>query len=389
MVDFLWLLLPVAAASGWYGAKQSLRKRPTIPLPIPHEYFAGLNYILNEQPDRAIEVFSRLLQSDNPESIEIHIALGSLFRRRGEVDRAIRIHQTLVMDSRLSKEQRCLALLELGHDYYRAGLLDRAEGLLKDLIELESNNEAALMLLGAVYQQEKEWEKAIAITEQLSYGNSHTKRTTLAQYYCELAAEAFTQRHCDEALERLQQALTCDPACVRASILQGDIHRYTHNFPAALISYQRVIEQDAEYLAEVIDGLIYSLEHLQRPEQILDYLQTILRDHPCDKGAIVYSAMLSKQHSVRDAAVFIANALNKTPSLTMLHRLAELGSVGASGEFKDTFRVIRATLEQLLKQTPTYRCNHCGYGSKALYWLCPSCKTWASIKPRHDGGAEK
>jgi len=168
MLNLLWLLLPVAAASGWWVARHTelvsqARKKSS----LTSDYFKGLNYLVNEQPDKAIEVFIRVVEVDS-ETIETHLALGSLFRRRGEVDRAIRIHQNLIARPSLNREQRTQALLELGQDYMNAGLLDRAESLFLELVELDAHTVRALQLLADIYEQEKDWQACLDIVEQLS-----------------------------------------------------------------------------------------------------------------------------------------------------------------------------------------------------------------------------
>ena len=156
--DLLWLLLPLAAASGWLAARFEYRRNAAKQLDLPSAYFQGLNFLLNEQPDKAIEIFIRVLEV-NSDTVETHLALGNLFRRRGEVERAIRVHQNLIARPTLGKEQRSQALLEPGQDYFKAGLFDRAENLFLELAEIRAHSEQALALLRHIYQQEKEWEK--------------------------------------------------------------------------------------------------------------------------------------------------------------------------------------------------------------------------------------
>ena len=185
--DLLWLLLPLAAASGWYAARRDLR-RPAA-APVSPDYFRGINYLLNEQPDKAIEVFTRMLEV-NTETVETHLALGGLFRRRGEVERAIRIHQNLIARSTLDAAQRSQALCELAQDYLKAGLLDRAENLFLELAEIPAHLETALRALMAIYEQEKEWHKAIVSARRLALIVDSDLGPLLAQYHCEMGERA-------------------------------------------------------------------------------------------------------------------------------------------------------------------------------------------------------
>jgi tetratricopeptide (TPR) repeat protein len=185
---------------------------------LPRSYFQGLNFLLNAQPDRAIEAFVEAVKVD-PQTIELHFALGSLFRRRGETDRAIRMHQNLIEREDLKQELKLQALAELGQDYLKAGLLDRAEAVFDKLRDSELGEDAKRNLL-EIYQLEKHWEKAIAIASELPDFASHKE---IAEYYCELAAAEMIRSRRDLAAGYLQTALERNRKCVRASLLQGDM----------------------------------------------------------------------------------------------------------------------------------------------------------------------
>src|SRR5436190_18436361 len=183
--DLLWLLLPLAFLSGWFAARLEARRQAGRSFDLPSAYFKGLNFLLNEQPDKAIEIFIQVLEV-NSETVETHLALGNLFRRRGEVERAIRIHQNLIARPTLNREQRTYALLELGQDYFKAGLFDRAENLFLELAEVRAHSEQALRLLLNIYQQEKEWDKAIQTGRRFARVSGKRMDDVIAQYYCEL-----------------------------------------------------------------------------------------------------------------------------------------------------------------------------------------------------------
>jgi len=189
-IGVFWLLLPVAALSGWFIAHLGRKRGRGDPMmDLSSTYFRGLNYLLNEQPDKAIEVFLKLAEVDN-DTVETHLALGNLFRRRGEVDRAIRIHQNLVARTTLSAEQRSYALLELGEDYMRAGLFDRAEDLFLEMVDMGVHMEPVLNHLVVIFEQEKDWDKAIDAARKLGPISGRDMAPVVAQYYCELAEVA-------------------------------------------------------------------------------------------------------------------------------------------------------------------------------------------------------
>ena len=182
---FLWLLLPVAFLIGWYIGNSS-KIKSKVSKNISLEYFKGLNFVLNEQPDKAIEVFIKMVEVDN-DTVDTHLALSNLFRRRGEVDRAIRIHQNLIARTTLSETERAHALLELGMDYMRSGLLDRAEKLFLELLDIGFYLKEAHFNLLEIYQQEKDWENAIVIAKKYETISKVSLSSTIAQFFCELA----------------------------------------------------------------------------------------------------------------------------------------------------------------------------------------------------------
>ncbi|MCR4301001.1 MAG: lipopolysaccharide assembly protein LapB, partial [Sulfuricaulis sp.] len=250
----LWLLLPLAAASGWFAARLEQKRRARQSLDLPSAYFKGLNFLLNEQHDKAIEVFIRVLEV-NSETVETHLALGNLFRRRGEVERAIRIHQNLIARPTLDKEQRSQALLELAQDYHKAGLFDRAENLFLELAEIRVHSEQALRVLLHIYQQEKEWEKAISIVQRLARLSGKNMNSMIAHFYCERAELDLSRQNDSSAREHLKQALAVDDKCVRASILLGDIAAQEGDLRGAIERWQRIEEQDIHYLGEVAERI--------------------------------------------------------------------------------------------------------------------------------------
>ena len=292
MWGWLWLLLPVAAASGWWVARSDILRRGTrSDFSLSSHYFKGLNYRLNEQPDKAIEVFIRVLEVDN-DTVETHLALGNLFRRRGETERAILIHQNLIARQTLSRVQRTQALLELGQDYMRAGLLDRAESLFQELLELDDHVVPALRQLVDIYQQEKDWDKAIATTHRLAAATGQRVHHVLAQYCCELAEQARADGDTARATRMIEQALKEDVSCVRASLLQGELAMEAGNYTAAIGAYKRVEQQDADYLSEVLEPLTVCCNAIDQREALIDYLQQAYARHGGVTLMLVLAALL-------------------------------------------------------------------------------------------------
>lgn len=381
MVELLLLLLPVAALSGWMVAKRSMPRAPRqSTADLSSNYFKGLNYLLNEQPDKAIEVFVKMLEVDS-ETVETHLALGNLFRRRGEVDRAIRIHQNIIARPTLSRQQRTQALFELGIDYMRAGLLDRAESLFQELTEINEHTEAALRQLIDIYQQEKDWDKAIAAVRKLENATGKRKEATIAHYYCELAEEARQEANHGRSMQMLKQALACDKNCVRASILQGDIEREAGNYKQAIRAYKRVEQQGPDYLAEVIEPLVFCYRRLGGTAELVEYLRQLLHSHGGITTMITLAELIRQQDGDSAAAEFITEQLRARPSVRGLDRLIELNLANSQGEAHDNLLIIRDLTHQLLEGRPGYRCNNCGFSGKSMHWQCPGCKQWNTVKP--------
>ena len=275
--DFLWLLLPLAAASGWLVGHFGMRRRESAAAAddLRSNYFKGINYLLNEQPDKAIEAFIKVLEVDS-ETVETHLALGNLYRRRGEVDRAIRIHQNLIARPNLESEQRSEALLELGHDYLSAGLLDRAENLLQELADSGDYRVQALRQLIDIYEQEKDWDKAIDSARLLEKATGNHLSPVVAHYQCEIAERFRQSDDVDQALELVKKALGSHERCVRASILEGDILTDLQEHERAIRAYQRVEEQDADYVPETIERIQYCYRALEKPEEMDAYLNGLM-----------------------------------------------------------------------------------------------------------------
>jgi len=376
----LWLLLPVAAASGWIMARRSIKQEDRRSSDISPAYFKGINYFLNEQPDKAIEVFIKMLEVDS-DTVETHLALGNLFRRRGEVDRAIRIHQNLIARPSLRREQRSQALLELGQDYMQAGLLDRAESLFNELIELGDHTLPALHMLKDIYEQEKEWDKAIAVAQKLEAKTEKNRRDVIAQYYCELTEQAIQAGNHAPAKSLIKQALSCDYHCVRASILEAYLHEGSGDYKAAIKALKRVEQQDADYLSEVVEPLFENYTKIGKLPEMLDYLKGVLGKQTAIQPVLSFVNHLCQQEGDARARVFLTDYLLRHPSLRGLAHLIDLqlGKNGGSGH--NGLDDIKSVIDKLLENNPLYCCNHCGFSGKTLHWQCPSCKCWNCVKP--------
>ncbi len=381
--DLLWLLpllLPLAVASGWLAARIDRARNVRRSFDLPAAYIKGLNLLLNEQPDKAIEMFIRALEV-NSETVETHLALGSLFRRRGEVERAIRIHQNLIARPTLDKEQRSQALLELGQDYLKAGLFDRAENLFLELAEIRQHSEQALKQLLHIYQQEKEWEKAITVTRKLARVSGRNRNDVIAQYYCELAEQSYAKRNFTAARDHLGHALAADESCVRASILQGDLHVDEGRLPEAIKAWQHIEDQDVHYLGEVAGRIAQVYRQLGDAQGLYDYFRNALNRHGGMPLALTFAEVIRDRDGVDAAEKFVVEWLRKRPNVHGLHQLIVLNLVEVSGTARDDLLLLKGIIEELRAQQLGYACVQCGFRGKGLHWLCPGCNRWNTIKP--------
>lgn len=383
MYELLWLLLPVAAASGWIMAKRStVQGRHGRARDFNSEYFQGLNFLLNEQPDKAIEVFIRMLEVDS-DTVETHLALGNLFRRRGEVDRAIRIHQNLIARPTLDKGQRSAALLELGQDYMRAGWLDRAESLFEELLESNLHTVPALRHLLDIYQQEKEWDKAISVARRLGSETGQTLNPVIAQFYCEQAELASIKGDDNQATQSIKRALGHDKRCVRASLLQARMAIRADDCKAALKAFNQIEDQDIDYLTEVLDPMRQCYENLKALDAFKAHLREIINRYNGVSPVLMLADLIARTESDTAALAFMTEQVRKRPSVRGLGRMIDLNLNTATGKGKDDLLILRDLVGQLLKTKPVYKCGHCGFAGKTLYWQCPGCKEWNTVKPIH------
>ncbi|MCW8827744.1 MAG: lipopolysaccharide assembly protein LapB [Gammaproteobacteria bacterium] len=384
-MELLFLLLPVAALSGWYiGRRKAVRSRKYKEgcAPLSSDYFQGLNYLLNEQQDEALEVFIRMSEQDN-ETVDIQFALASLFLRRGEVDRAIRIHQNLIARPMLSHPQRKRALYELGRDYMRAGLLDRAESLFLELTDDTLYAEQGRRQLLDIYQQEKEWDKAIAVAQRLKNKNDQTLSPVIAHFYCEQAEEAINAGEYSAAQRLLKRAVGEDRNSVRATLLEARIAERHGQLKQAIRIYQRVESQDADYLPMVIGPLKHCYEQLGTINEYRQYLYNLSKKEASISLVIALARLLQGQGKEHLAIEKLLEHLQQRPSLRALDYLLELRTSHHHQGQEIDLNVLHEVTHELLAAKPVCQCSHCGFTARTLHWQCPSCKHWGTLKPIH------
>ncbi|MDR1012535.1 MAG: lipopolysaccharide assembly protein LapB [Coxiellaceae bacterium] len=384
MLQLFLLLLPIAALSGWFAGwhyKRSVEIKSEGNF-IPPGYFLGLNYLINDQPDKAVDVFIKMLQI-NTDTIETHLALGNLFRRRGEVDRAIRIHQNLIARPQLTQKQHLQALLELAQDYLRAGVFDRAERLFLEIINFGGDINLSLNSLINIYQQQKDWRKAIAAAKKLEFISSATMHTAIAHYYCELADYAKLNNELSNAYAYLNDALNADINCARANIMLGNLYFTEDKYEQAIKVFRMVYQQDAEYVAEIIDLLGKCYQCVGRETEYINCLDSWIAEKPRIYYVLAMTDYLLTTKGDLTALNYLSCQLPKCLSLRGLERMLSLYINYVDDNMKDQLLLLKEFITKLLANKPIYRCIHCGFAGKNLYWQCPSCRCWNSVKPIH------
>lgn len=381
-------LVPVAFALGWWTSRQFGARRSGAEVSaLSSDYFRGLNYLLNEEQDKAIEVFLKLAEY-NRDTVETHLALGNLFRRRGEVDRAIRLHQHLVSRPGLTDAMKTVALLELGEDYMRAGLLDRAEALFCDLVAMNAHAPSALRHLIAIYQHERDWHKAIEHARRLEVMTGDEETPMIAQFYCELADRSRQHGARAEARDYLQQAFACQTGCVRAFMLTGRLLSEDGQHAEAVTAYEAAINADIAFAPEILPPLLNSYARSQQMDRAEDFLRDMVGRYNGVSPVLALAHLYKQRDGERAAIDFLTTQLRQRPSVRGLMALIDATMDKIEGEARENFLILRDLTRKLLEGQAMYRCSRCGFGAKAHHWQCPSCKSWSTIRPIHGVASE-
>jgi len=399
MFETWWLLaLPLVFGLGWMAARFDLRQLISEQGALPRSYFKGLNFLLNEQPDQAIDAFVEVARLD-PETTELHFALGALFRRRGETERAIRVHQNLATRPDLPEPEREHALYELGQDFLRAGLLDRAEESLRRLMSGPYAASAKRVLL-ELYEVEKEWQKAIEAARELQALDQQDYRVQIAQFCCELAQDALLKKRPEDAVEWLRRAMQENPANVRAPILLGDVSAAGGDTEGALKQWLAIEAQDAAYVPLVADKVVKAYATLGEQGKALEWLHGLLKGNLAPELLdTAYRTELEVNGPVA-AAALMREQLRRQPTLLALTKYFEAqaaenqaaqeqsaesaeggGDAVVAPQAQET-AAIRDLLQLRTRNLARYTCRECGFRARLFYWQCPGCNRWETYAPR-------
>jgi lipopolysaccharide biosynthesis regulator YciM len=380
--EYWWLLgFPLFFGLGWLAARIDIRHLVRESRTLPRSYFKGLNFLLSEQPDKAIEAFIEVVKVD-PATVDLHFALGSLFRRRGEYDRAIRMHQNLAERTDLAAEQRANALHELGVDYLKAGILDRAEDVFTRLADGPHAAQARASLLD-IYQAEKDWTKSIAMARRIEAAEGASRSRDVAQFLCELAASEAAQSRPEAARAHLEEALEAHRSCVRANLLLGDLERTAGRAERAIEHWKRIEQQNPAYLALVAQRLLEAHRDAGRLEEGLTLLSGYLERYPSlDLLDAVFRYTLETR-GAQAAYRLVRDELRRNPTLLGLDRLIEAQIAGdAHPERRRDLELVKNLVHSHTRKLARYRCEECGFRARQFHWRCPGCGGWETYPPR-------
>ncbi|WP_028838276.1 MULTISPECIES: lipopolysaccharide assembly protein LapB [Thermomonas] len=380
--QWMWFVIfvPLAALLGWVvGRRGGEQHSGNQVSKLSTTYFRGLNYLLNEQPDKAIELFLHVAELDK-DTFETQVALGHLFRRRGEVDRAIRLHQALAQRSDLSDTHKIQALSALGEDYMRAGLLDRAETVFNDLAQLDQRAPQALRHLIGIYQSERDWEKAIGNATRFEEVSGEPMGKLIGQFECELADRHRANGEIEAARAALVRAYAADPTSVRAGIAEGRIEAEAGNPQGAIRALERAARHDPEYLPVILPMLLENYTRAGERSGARAFLSEMCEHYRGIAPVLALTRMVETEEGVSAARRFLAEQLKDRPSVRGEAALIDL-SLADQVDAEATLHDLKLVTDQLLVRNPSYRCNRCGFGARSHHWQCPSCKEWGTVKP--------
>lgn len=382
MLELLFLLLPVAAGYGYVmgrnSVRQAQRKQSSI---LSRHYFKGLNFLLSDQPDKAVDTLMKMMSLDS-DTVETHIAMGNFFRHRGELDRAIRVHQNLVSKQELSETQNRQALRELGKDYMMAGFLERAENAFLELLDSDKHFLDAQQQLFSIYQTTKEWDRAIELGERMMecHGDTDELCVRISHFYCEQALKRIKKEEYEEAEKSLQKSIAAYEHGVRPWLILGDLAIQQAEYQEAFDFLKEVPKRDISWFSEAVPKLELCAKELKNDDQLEAVLDLYWQQ--CATSYLAKVKLLAKKESTETAETVLFEQLQKTPTMKGFRTLMGFFIEDEVDEkTRQSLTMVKGLVEEQIKMRPKYRCLSCGFSGRQIHWLCPSCKKWGVVKP--------
>jgi lipopolysaccharide biosynthesis regulator YciM len=382
MIEYFFLLLPVAMAYSWYMGRNSIKQKDqTIKQDLSIKYSTGLNYLLSNQKDKAIDSLLDALNVED-DSVEAHFAMANLFRERGELDRALKVHEHLVRHGNLPTKDKQQAVFELGKDFLSAGLYDRAEKMFTKLLKSDDYGLKSLTYLLQIFQSTKDWHQGIAHKKQIIKYKDKRLLHTLANFYCEQATTAFEQDKFIEVIELLEEALKLDPNSCRANWLMAKIYENHKQCELACKCYQDIYKQDKEFFPDVIEQMHRCYLELNEEEDFFRFIKKVYDETASTSALVSYLSFVEQKHGDKKAREFMMSALKRRPTIRGFKHFVKMQMSQAEELDNNTsLDLIKELISEYLKVKHRYSCRNCGFNSSTHYWSCPSCHEWEQLKP--------
>lgn len=372
------ILLPVFFAMGWFAARVDMKTVLKQAKSIPSGFYKSLDALVDRNSGRAARELAEVVDG-RPQSYDLNLTLGKLYRQRGENDKAINIHRTMLDSPDTVGEKRARVLFELARNYQSAGLVDRAEQIFLGLQDGEMAHEARQHLLH-IYQQDRDWEKAVETARLLSH-DEQTYQFEIAQFYCELAQASLFKSNFDAARFHIGKALEANKKCTRANMILGDLEYRLGNFPSAVDAYAAIEQQNHAYLSMVGEKLYEAYAAQGKPEEGLDRLTGYMQTFPeLDLIQVVYEKSLLLKGE-KEAAQTAVELVRRRPDLNGVYRLLGLKLSDLNPAWKADADMMRSVIGRQLQRSVMYRCRNCHFKSQAFFWHCPACNKWQTFTP--------
>ena len=380
MNELLFLLLPLAFYSGWKASGRSPNPSSTEKRQLSDNFVRGVNFLLDEEPDKALDVFLNRPEIDEY-TAETYLLLGNLFRNRGEVDRALSVHQNLIGRASLNREQKSLTMLALGQDFLAAGMMDRAEQVFTEILQQQDDNlEPAREALRDIYEQTQEWEKAIAVTEVSTQSDNKNADALICNYYCELAESSIETGHLQDANEHLTLASQRLATSTRITVLKARIHYLQKEYDHASELYLSAAKDSPRLIASIYNELFESHKHANRLDDLQSELFNLFEESG-DGKVLEYTLLIADTTTPNPKIMASLPSLleSKKLNISTIKQAAELIANRPDLIKEAPLTIIHSALANHLSSMPGYQCAQCGYKMHDFLWRCPACNHWDSV----------
>jgi len=382
MLELLFLLLPIAAGYGWFMGRNSIKQKDqTAKQDLSIKYSTGLNYLLSNQQDKAIDYLIETLKVEN-DSVEAHFAMANLFRRRGELDRALKVHEHLVRHANLPAKDKQHAVFELGKDFLSAGLYDRAEKMFTKSLKSKIYGSKSLTYLMQIYQSTKDWQYGIDLKKTIIKTKDKKLLHTLANFYCELASQALIKDEFILVLELLENALIYDPNSCRANFLMAEIYENHQQYVEAARCYRDIYQQDKDFFLDVIDKMQFCYQQLDSENDFFAFIKQVYEQTASTSALIKYLSFIEQNKGRIKAKEYMLMGLKKRPTIRGFKHFIKMQiNETEQDKLHENLDLITELISSYLQEKPRYSCRNCGFDTSTHYWSCPSCHDWEQIKP--------